>query len=146
MTLCRPSRVVVLSTVGILTACGLAFGQDSARGRLMKDLQHTMAALATARASADGNEWSRHVTDEFAVVHPDGRIHDRAEEIAELNTSKPTAVLIRKAERFHWHGEHTVVYVSDFTSTRGQPVRAIEVWIHEGSTWKIAAGQVTRVE
>jgi hypothetical protein len=80
------------------------------------------------------------------VIHPDGRIHDRAEEVAELNASSPSAVLVRKAERFHWYADHTVVYASDFVSTRGQPVRAIEVWVREGPAWKIAAAQVTRIE
>jgi hypothetical protein len=146
MPLARPSRVVMFGTVLALIACEFALAQDSARDRRMEDLRRTMAALATARAAADGITWSRHVTDEFVVIHPDGRIHDRGEEIAELNASKPTSVLIRKAERFHWHAEHTIVYASDFISIRGQPVRAIEVWIHEGSIWKIAAAQVTRIE
>ena len=105
-----------------------------------------MAALATARAAADGQAWSRYVTDGFVLIHPDGRIHDRAEETAELNAAKPTAVLIRKAEQFHSYGDRTVVYLSDFTSTRGQAVRAIEVWVRESSAWKIAAAQVTRIE
>jgi hypothetical protein len=66
----------------------------------MEDLRRTMAALAIARAAADGKTWSRHVTDEFVVIHPDGRIHDRADEIAELDTSKPTSVLVAKPNGF----------------------------------------------
>jgi uncharacterized protein DUF4440 len=138
-------RVVLLGTV-ILTVGGTASAQDGARDHLMEDLRRTMAALATTRAAADGNAWSRYVSDEFVVIHPDGRIHNRVEEIAELNAAQPTPVPVRKAERFHWHGDHMVVYASDFVSSRGQPVRAIEVWIHESSGWKIAAAQVTRIE
>ena len=104
-----------------------------------------MASLAAARAAGKGEAWSQHVTAGFVVIHPDGRLHDRAEEIAELNAAPPTRVLVREAERYSWYGDHTVVYASDFVSTRGQPVRAIEVWVRQGSSWKIAAAQVTRV-
>src|SRR5262245_31955256 len=119
MMLPRFSRVAVVGTV-ILTSCGTAWAQNSTRGDLMEDLRRTMAALATARAAANGTAWSRYVTDEFVVIHADGRIHDRVEEIAELNTAKPAAVLVRSAERFLWHGDQTVVYASDFVSIRGQ--------------------------
>src|SRR5262245_30402916 len=146
MVLRLSAPVVVFTTLSVLIVGSLALAQQTARDRLMEDLRRTMGALATARAAGAGALWSRLVTDEFVLIHADGRIHDRAEEIAELNSAQPTAVLIRKAERFHWHGEHTVIYVSDFTSVRGQPVRAIEVWINEGSAWKIAAAQVTRIE
>jgi arylformamidase len=115
------------------------------RSSLLQELQRTMGALAAARAAGDGDAWSQHVTAEFVVIHPDGRIHDRAQELAELNASSPGAVLVREAERYSWYGDDTVVYVSDFVSTRGQPVRAIEVWVRLGSSWKIAAAQVTRV-
>jgi uncharacterized protein DUF4440 len=122
-----------------------AFAQNNVREGLLQDLRQTMSVLAAARAAADGNGWSRYVTDEFVVIHPDGRIHHRAEEIAELNAAKPTPVLVRQAERFHWYADHTVVYSSDFIAVSGQPVRAIEVWIRQDSSWKIAAAQVTRI-
>jgi Domain of unknown function (DUF4440) len=144
MTL-SPSRDVSLAIIVALMWCRPAFAQNPARDSLLQDLRRTMAALATARAAGEGNVWSRYVTDEFVVIHPDGRIHNRTEEIAELNASKPTAVLVREAERFHWYAETTVIYVSDFISIRGQSVRAIEVWIRQGLAWKIAAAQVTRL-
>lgn len=145
MTLHRSSVLLLQTIVISFLTYPITLAQDSGRARLLQDLRRTMAALASARAAGDGHTWSRYVTEGFLVIHPDGRMHDRAEEIAELNGSKPTAVLVREAERFQWYGEHTVVYASDFISTRGQPVRAIEVWIHQDSVWKIAAAQVTRV-
>src|SRR5262245_14918579 len=83
----QPSRVALFGTV-VLLSCGMTSAQTSPRDRLMEDLRRTMATLAAARAAANASAWSQHVADEFVLIHGDGRIHDRAEEIAELKASK----------------------------------------------------------
>lgn len=141
----QPSRSV--SAVGLVTlilSCQ-ASAQDSGRDSLLQDLKRATQELAAARASGDGDSWSRLSTAEYVVIHPDGRIHNRSEEAAELKTTPPAGALVREEEQLHWYGDQTVVITLRFVVRGGQSVRAIEVWVRQDSSWKIAAAQVTRI-
>jgi pimeloyl-ACP methyl ester carboxylesterase len=108
-------------------------------------LRAAMAALAKARHDGDGIAWGHLATDAYVVIHTDGRIHRRAEEIAEVTAAPMTTVPVRRNEQFAWYGDAMAVLTSEFTNVQGRTVRAIDVWIRDGSAWKIAAAQVTAV-
>ena len=126
--------------------CVQAFGQSQTRDDLLRDLKRTTQELAAVRSTGDGNAWARYATAEFVVIHPDGRLHNRSQETTELNASGGSKPLVREEEEFHWYGDNTVVISLKFVARSGQPVRAIETWVRESGSWKIAAAQVTRIE
>jgi hypothetical protein len=74
-------------------------------------------------------------------------LHNRSQEIDELKAAKgQSKPLIREEEQFYWYGDNTVIITLRFMSGSGQPVRAIETWVRQTGSWKIAAAQVTRIE
>jgi hypothetical protein len=120
---------------------------SKAREDQLRELKRTTQEIAAVRSAGDGNAWAHYATAEFVVIHPDGRLHNRSQEITELNAatgaSKP---LVREEEEFHWYGDDTVVISLKFVARSSQPVRAIETWVRQSGSWKIAAAQVTRIE
>ena len=140
----RQLKVASIVALLALILTGLASAQTTGDSRL-QDLKRATQALAAARAAGDGEAWGRLSAPEFVVIHPDGRIHNRAEEVAELKATPPAGELVREDEQLHWYGDDTVVLTLRFVARGGQPVRAIEVWVRQDSSWKIAAAQVTRI-
>jgi hypothetical protein len=142
---------VVASTAALLgllmfTSPALAQGNLGDQADALRNLRRAMEALATARASADSTKWSEYVTDGFVVIHSDGRMHNREQEIAEIRAATPaTGAIKREDEKLHWHGDHTVILASQFVAAGGQRVQAIDVWVRQGSSWKIASAQLTRI-
>jgi len=71
-------------------------------------------------------------------------VHNRVEEIAEINASKPRPSLsAREDERFHFYGSDVVIVTSKF---QGQATRATDVFVRQNGHWRIASAQWTPIQ
>jgi hypothetical protein len=99
-------------------------------------LREAIDALYRARESRDGEAWGRHVAPDYLVTHPDGRVHNRSEEMAEISASGQGQRPVIEDERFRTYG-NVVIY----TVMRNRATRATDVWVKINGEWKIVSAQ-----
>jgi Domain of unknown function (DUF4440) len=110
------------------------------------ELKKTMDSIDAARAAGDGSRWSSFAAEEYVVTHPDGRVHHRSEEAAEITAAGPAAsAFTREAVRLHRYGDHIIIITSRFYGRSGQASQASDVWVRQGGRWMIAAAQLTPI-
>ena len=99
-------------------------------------LRDAIDGLYRGRISGDGDVWSRYVAPDYLITHPDGRVHNRTEEIAEIRAAGPGSRPVLEDERFRSYSD-VVIY----TVMRNHVTRATDVWIKSNSDWKIVSAQ-----
>jgi hypothetical protein len=87
---------------------------------------------------ADSATWDRLTADDFTVVNESGRLLTRAERLAEIRKSKPSAPAPCLQEQFKVYGDTAVrrCVTADLSW--------LEVWVKSAQGWRAAAVQGTK--
>ena len=125
-------RLIRLLTMGL----ALMMPVENSGQRLEPELRDAIDGLYRGRISGDGDLWSRYVAPDYLVTHPDGRVHNRSEEIAEIWAAGPGSRPVLEDERYRTYG-NVVIY----TVMRNQVTRATDVWIKSNADWTIVSAQ-----
>jgi len=143
-------NLIVLALVAIcLLAAPLALGQG---GAVEQQISALSDQLIQAQLKGDTSFFEKYYADDATIVHSDGKLSTKAEEIANLKSGSLKYESIETRERkIHVYGDTAVVnFLNSFKATvGGKPssgdVRRTQVWVKQKGNWKSVAYQVTRV-
>lgn len=146
-------RKVNLNALALVTVCLLAvplvLGQGGSAEQQISALSDQMIQ---AQLKADTSYFEKHYADDATIVHGNGELFTKAEEIADLKSGSLTYELNEVRERkIHVHGDTAVVafLISYKGTVSGKPftgdLRRTVVWVKQEGNWKIVAYQVTRL-
>jgi uncharacterized protein (TIGR02246 family) len=146
-------RKVSLNALALVTVCllavPLALGQGGSAEQQISALSDQMIQ---AQLKADTSYFEKHYADDATIVHGNGELFMKAEEIADLKSGSLTYELNEVRERkIHVHGDTAVVafLISYKGTVSGKPftgdLRRTVVWVKQEGNWKIVAYQVTRL-
>lgn len=146
-------RKVNLNALALVIVCllavPLALGQGGSAEQQISALSDQMIQ---AQLKADTSYFEKHYTDDATIVHGNGELFTKAEEIADLKSGSLTYELNDVRERkIHVHGDTAVVafLISYKGTVSGKPftgdLRRTVVWVKQEGNWKIVAYQVTRL-
>jgi len=146
----RKINLIVLALVAIyLLASPTALGQGGSAEQQIAALSDQMIQ---AQLKADTSYFEKHYADDAMIVHGNGKLFTKAEEIADLKSGSLTYELNEVRERkIHVHGDTAVVafLISYKGTVSGKPfsgdLRRTVVWVKQKGNWKIVAYQVTRL-
>jgi len=146
----RKINLIVLALVAIyLLASPNALGQGGSAEQQISALSDQMIQ---AQLKADTSYFEKHYADDATIVHGNGELFTKAEEIADLKSGSLTYELNEARERkIHVHGDTAVVafLISYKGTVSGKPftgdLRRTVVWVKQEGNWKIVAYQVTRL-
>ncbi len=133
-----------------LLAVPLALGQ---RGSAEQQISELSDQLVQAQLKADTGFFEKNYADDATIVHGNGKLFTKAEEIADLKSGslKYESVDVRET-KVHVFGDTAVVaFLLSFTGTlSGKPFSGVElrrtvVWAKQNGNWKIVLYQVTRL-
>jgi len=146
----RKVNLIALALVAVcLLAVPLALGQS---GSAEQQISALSDQLIQAQLKADTSFVEKHYADEATIVHSNGRLFTKAEEIADLKLGSLKYESIEVQERIiHVYGDTAVVtFLISFKGAVGGnrfsgDLRRMLVWVKQKGNWKIVAYQVTRV-
>lgn len=174
----RKVNVIVLAVVAIsLLAAPLAVGQGGnppastkgsgatsghgmtaaeQTGKGSGDVEQQIKVLSDqmieAQLKADTSYFEKNYADDATIIHGNGKLFTKAEEIADLKSGSLKYESIDTRERkIHVYGHTAVVsFLLSFKgAVSGKPysgdLRRAVVWVKQNGNWKIVAYQVTRV-
>ena len=108
--------------------------------------------MIQAQLKADTSYFEKHYADDAMIVHGNGKLFTKAEEIADLKSGCLKYELNEVRERkIHVFGDTAVVafLISYKGTVSGKPftgdLRRTVVWVKQEGNWKIVAYQVTRL-
>jgi hypothetical protein len=127
-----PNRIV-----GVVIACSLV-AAGHAVAQVAPELRDAMRARDEATRKKDVATWDRLTTADFTVVDETGKLLTKAERIAELKTEKPEGPPVVQDEQVTRYGD---TIIRRYRNRLGAWV--LTVWVKDGSTWRVAAAQVT---
>ncbi len=147
----RKANVVVLALFSVFSfAAPLALGQG---GSTEQQISALSDQLIQAQLKAETSFFEKNYADDATIVHGNGKLFTRAEEIADLKSGslKYESVDVRD-KKIHVFGDTAVAaFLLSFTGTLGgKPFSGVElrrtvVWVKQKDSWKIALYQVTRL-
>ena len=143
-------NLIALALVAVcLLAVLLALGQSGSAAQQISALSDQ---LNQAQLKADTSFVEKYYADEATIVHSNGRLFTKAEEIADLKKGSLKYESIEEQERIvHVYGDTAVVtfLISFKGAVSGKgfsgDLRRTLVWVKQKGTWKIVAYQVTRL-
>jgi ketosteroid isomerase-like protein len=134
-----------------LLAAPLALAQD---GNVEKQISALSDAMIQANLKEDSNFYQKYYAEDATIVHGNGKLFTKAQEIADLKSGslKYESIDVRE-KTIHVYGDTAVVHILlTFKGLlSGKPFGPIDlrrtvVWLKQKGDWKIVAWQVTRVE
>ena len=147
----RKVNLIVLALVAIiyLLVAPVAWAQG---GNVEQEIKALLDQTIQANLKADASFFQKHYADDATIVHGNGELFTKAEEIADLKSGSLTYELNEVRERkIHVHGDTAVVafLISYKGTVSGKPftgdLRRTVVWVKQEGNWKIVAYQVTRL-
>ncbi len=147
----RKVNLIALALVAVcLLAVPLALAQGG--GSAEQQISALSDQMIQAQLKADTSYFEKHYADDATIVHSNGKLYTKAEEIAELKSGSLKYESNEVRERkIHVYGDTAVVnlLVSFKGALSGKPssadLRRTVVWAKQKGNWKIVAYQVTRV-
>jgi len=146
-------RKVNFIALALLAACLLAAPLALGQGG---SAEQQIAALSDqaiqAQLKNDTSFFDKYYADDAIIVHSDGKLYTKAEEIASLKSGSLKYESIDVRERkIHVYGDTAVVnfLISFKGAVGGKPysgdLRRTQVWVKQKGNWKTVAYQVTRI-
>jgi len=147
----RKVNLIVLALVAIiyLLVAPVAWAQG---GNVEQEIKALLDQTIQANLKADASFFQKHYADDATIVHGDGKMYTKAQEIEDLKSGvlKYESDDVRDS-KIRVYGNMAVVnaLVSYKGLVHGKPyggdVRRIWVWMKQKGSWKCVAYQVTRV-
>jgi ketosteroid isomerase-like protein len=106
-------------------------------------------ALETANFGHDAEGWARHVSDDFLLIRPNGKVLDKAFRMATIHEQKAKSIVVHvpTAQWVHvWVFGDTAVMIARHHLFNGTPYRATRIWILRGGVWQLALSQQTIIK
>ncbi len=154
----RKVNLIVLALVAIyLLAAPLALGQGDKTGKakggnVEEQIKALQAEVVQAQLKGDISALEKFYADDAMIVHGDGTLSTKAQEIANLKSGSQKYESISVHEqKIHTYGDTAVVNSesSVIATTSGKPYNgktcSTRVWVKQKGNWKVVAYQVTRV-
>jgi len=146
----RKVNLIALAMVAVcLLAAPVALGQGGSAEQQISALSDQMIQ---AQLKADTSYFEKNYAEDAMIVHGNGKLYTKAEEIAELKSGSLKYESNEVRERkIHVYGDTAVVnFLISFKGTiGGKPfpgdLRRTVVWVKQKGNWKIVAYQVTRI-
>ena len=144
------SRCVALFSVWLLAA-PLAFAQG---GNVEQQISALSDEMIQANLKGDTNFYQKYYADDATIVHGNGKLFTKAQDIADLKSGslKYESIDVRE-KTIRVYGDTAVVHLllTFKGSLSGQPfgplnLRRTVVWNNQKGNWKVVAWQVTRAE
>jgi hypothetical protein len=106
-------------------------------------------ALETANFGHDVDGWAAHVSDDFMLIRPNGKLLDKAFRMATIRHQKANSIVVHvpTAQWVHvrMFGD-TAVMTAHHQLFNGTPYHATRVWILRDGVWKLALSQQTIIK
>jgi len=145
----RMNRLALALVAVCLLAVPLALGQGGSTEQQISALSDQMIQ---AQLKADTSYFEKNYADDATIVHGNGKLFTKAQEIADLKSGSLKYESIDVRERkIHVYGDTVVVnFLISFKGVvGGKPfpgdLRRTVVWVKQKGNWKIVAYQVTRL-
>ena len=106
-------------------------------------------ALETANFGHGAEGWARHVSDDFMLIRPNGKLLDKAFRMATIREQKAKSIVVHvpTAQWVHvWVFGDTAVMIARHHLLNGTPYRATRIWILRGGVWQLALSQQTIIK
>ncbi len=108
--------------------------------------------IAAAELKADTNTLEKFMAEDCTIIHGDGKLLTKAEEIENIRSgTRKYEAIERRESQVRVYGSTVVVtsLLSVKVTVHGKPysgdIRTTRVWMEENGNWKTIALQVTRV-
>ncbi len=151
-------NLVILKLVAVcLLATALASGQAAKTGKakggnVEEEVESLQSQLVQALLKADTSFLEKYYADDITIVHSDGKLSTKAQEIANMKSGSLKYESIKVNQRnIHTYGDTVVVNaeasVKDIIGGTpfGGEVRATRVWVKRNGNWRLIVFHVTRV-
>ena len=147
----RKVNLIVLALVAmsylLVAPVGLAQG-----GSAEQQISALSDQLIQAQSKADTSFFEKYYADDATIIHGNGKLFTKAEDIADLKSgsTKFESNVVRE-RKIHVYGDTAVVafLISYKGAVSGKPftgdLRRTVVWVKQKGNWKIVAYQVTRL-
>ena len=138
--------------VCLLTA-PLAWGQaESPHADVEQQVRMMADQIAAAELKADTNALEKYMADDCTIIHGDGKLLTKAEEVEDIRSgARKYEAIKRRESKVRVYGNTVVVtsLLSIRVTVHGNPysgdIRTTRVWAKQNGNWKTVALQVTRV-
>ena len=108
--------------------------------------------IAAAELKADTNALEKYMADDCTIIHGDGHLLTKAEEVEDIRSgARKYEAIKRRESKVRVYGNTVVVtsLLSIRVTVHGNPysgdIRTTRVWANQNGNWKTVALQVTRV-
>ena len=134
-----------------LLAAQLAFAQN---GNVEQQISALSDAMIQANLKEDTSFYQKYYAEEATIVHGNGKLFTKDQEIADLKSGalKYESIDVRE-KTIQVYGDSAIVHMMlTFKGLLGGKafgpidLRRTVVWVNQKGAWKIVAWQVTRVE
>jgi uncharacterized protein (TIGR02246 family) len=146
-------RTMNLSTLALLCVCLVAASLASGQGGSVEQQISALSdEMIQANLKDDTAFYEKYYADDATIVHGNGKLFNKAQEIADLKSGalKYESIDVRE-KKIQVYGDTVVVnFLITFKGTlSGQPfpptdLRRTVVWVRQNGNWKVVAWQVTR--
>lgn len=106
-------------------------------------------ALETANFTHDVDGWAAHVSDDFMLIRPNGKLLDRSFRMATIRHQKANSIVVHVPTAQWVHVRvfgDTAVMIAHHRRHDGAPYHATRVWILRDGVWKLALSQQTIIK
>jgi uncharacterized protein (TIGR02246 family) len=143
--------VSALLSAWLLLAAPLALAQG---GNIEQQISALSDEMIQANLKGDASFYQKYYSDDATIVHGNGKLVTKDQDIAELKagTLKYESIDVLE-KKIHVYGDTAVVHllITFKGSLNGQPfpptnLRRTVVWVNQKGSWKVVAWQVTRAE
>ncbi|CAM2164321.1 Ketosteroid isomerase homolog [Paraburkholderia sacchari] len=132
-------------------AASLAFAQP---GNVEQQIAALSDEMITANLKGDTDFYQRYYADDATIVHGNGKLFTKDQDIADLKSGALKYESIDVRERtIHVYGDTAVVHFlltfkGSLSGKQFDPInlRRTVVWVNQKGNWKVVAWQVTRAE
>ncbi|MGY2488112.1 nuclear transport factor 2 family protein [Cupriavidus necator] len=148
----RKANLVVSALFSVWPlAAPLALAQG---GNVEQQISALSDEMIQANLKGDTNFYQKYYADDATIVHGNGKLFTKDQDIADLKSGslKYESIDVRE-KTIHVYGDTAVVHLllTFKGSLSGQPfgpinLRRTVVWVNQKGNWKVVAWQVTRAE
>ncbi len=146
-------KYVKLFVVAVCLLAPLAWGQaESSHADIEQQVRMMADQIAAAELKTDTNTLERYIADDCTIIHGDGKLLTKAEEVEDIRSGVRKYEAIKRRESTVRVYGNTVVVTSLLSikvTVHGNPysgdIRTTRVWAKQNGNWKTVALQVTRV-
>ena len=146
--------VLVLVAVSLLVVLAWARGDYGYKKKenVEEQIKTLQAEIVQAQLKGDTSALEKFYADDAMIVHGDGTLSTKAQEIATLKSgSQKYESISVNEQKIHTYGDTAVVNSESSVkaTTSGKPysgdVRTTRVWVKQQGNWKVVLYQITRV-